>query len=151
MSTYKVYFLIKQRKPIYIGHTKNLRTRIPSHRDKDYDLLKWFVCKDKATALEYEKRWQRLFKPEHNVNGTDSPRPIIDRVKFERATPKSIKVTFTMHQDEYDRLCRFAKNDQRTPGNYLSWCAHRGMRNDTFILERFSGKKKFVNLLDEKV
>lgn len=149
MSAYKIYFLINQRKPIYIGHTKNLSVRIPNHRDKDYDCVKWIDCKDKETALFYEKRWQAFFKPIHNINGIVKPKPkevkIFDKVTFKRIRPKRIQVTFTLDEDEYKRLCRIAKRELRTPGNYLSFCATRGLKNDTFIFDRFHGKRSFVN------
>lgn len=150
MSTFKVYFLLKERRPIYIGHTKSLQKRIPNHRDKDYDCVKWFVCKDKETALFYEKRWQSFFKPAHNVNGIIKPKPKskrvkVDKVAFKRISPKRIQVVFSLEEDEYKRLCRVAKREERSPGNYLSFCVTRGLKNDTFIFDRFMGNRTFIN------
>lgn len=153
MSTFKVYFLLKERKPIYIGHTKNLHKRIPNHRDKDYDCVRWIECRDKEAALFYEKRWQSKFKPIHNINGVIKPKPKakrekIDKVIFKRISPKRVKVIFTLEEDEYKRLYRIARREQRTPGNYASFCITRGLKNDTLIFDRFNGSRTFVNDTD---
>lgn len=62
-----IYFLIKNKKVIYIGQTKNWARRLYEHKKKGFDSTRFMVC-DKSKLRDYEVRWIRKFKPELNTN-----------------------------------------------------------------------------------
>lgn len=62
-----VYFLIHNKKVIYIGMSSNLRGRIWCHvSDKIFTSVRWFACKSRAKAAKYERRWILKFMPKYN-------------------------------------------------------------------------------------
>lgn len=63
---YKLYFLLKDGVIVYIGQTKSLQVRMPSHKEKEFDRLRWIDCDTREIVLMYEKRWIRRFKPKYN-------------------------------------------------------------------------------------
>lgn len=132
MAKYKVYFLIKDRKPIYIGHTKRLSQRIPAHRKKDYDCIRWMDCKDKEHALYYEKRWQLRFKPKYNKNGI-KPKTRLHEVKVISENTRSVNLQMAFSHDNYAKLTAICTKYNRPIGNYIVFCVTRGMRNDMFV------------------
>ncbi len=103
-----VYFLVKGSKTIYIGHTKNLKQRIPNHREKNYDYVRWMYCKSKKRVLFYEKRWQERFKPELNKHGISDNRMITTKTR-------SIKLDKTL-LEQFDT---FAKSKGETFNSML--------------------------------
>jgi predicted GIY-YIG superfamily endonuclease len=71
---YKVYVLIKNDNPIYVGVTTNIKQRIENHkRTKDFDsyvIIKKYDDKKEALAAECGIiRYLSLFKNEFNING----------------------------------------------------------------------------------
>lgn len=73
-----IYFLIKDDKIIYIGQTKNLKTRLKVHAKKGFDSVRSIECDD-SVILYYEQRWIRRFKPP--LNGSLG-RPEIEDKKY---------------------------------------------------------------------
>jgi len=62
---YCIYFLIKEGKVIYIGQTKDLKTRLHGHKSKKYDSVRYIVCKPDMLN-HYETRWIKKFLPVYN-------------------------------------------------------------------------------------
>ena len=60
-----IYFLIRNRKIVYIGQSKNVEKRLKSHLKKEYDSVRVIQCAIESLSY-YEKRWIKLFKPELN-------------------------------------------------------------------------------------
>lgn len=60
-----IYFLLKNKKIVYIGQSRNVERRIASHRDKDFDSFRVIAC-GVDDLLRYEKRLINYFKPELN-------------------------------------------------------------------------------------
>ena len=144
---YYVYFLLQDLKPVYIGSTSDLHTRMRGHKDKMHNAIRVFRCKDKDTALHYEKRWQLRFKPVYNKNGTKGKTV---RMKVVKGTgeprfkykAKNVWVQFPVDYEMLEMIKRFAKEQDRTVGNYISYSLHRAIKNDTFILEDLFEKSK---------
>lgn len=98
---YIIYFLLKNGKVVYIGHTKNLGARLPQHADKDYNFIRIIKFKDKESALRYEKRWQKRFQPIYNINGIEEKEAVNlfitqDRAARLRATAKRLQKTISI-------------------------------------------------------
>lgn len=71
---YKVYVLIKNDNPIYVGVTTNIKQRIENHkRTKDFDsyiIIKKYDDKKESLAAECGIiRYLSLFKNDFNING----------------------------------------------------------------------------------
>jgi len=62
-----IYFLLQNLKPVYIGKTTNLETRIRWHDSQrmDYNALRFIACKEDNLDY-YEGRWIKKFKPKFN-------------------------------------------------------------------------------------
>ena len=72
-QSYKVYVLIKNDNPIYVGVTTNIKQRIENHkRIKDFDsyiIIKKYDDKKEALAAECGIiRYLSLFKNDFNIN-----------------------------------------------------------------------------------
>lgn len=57
-----IYFLIKDKKVVYIGQTKHFPSRLIGHNDKDYDTVRFITC-EKNVLTRYESRLISYFKP----------------------------------------------------------------------------------------
>lgn len=153
MSGYVVYFLLLDGAPVYIGHTRNLRTRMYEHnKTKVFNCLRWIPCDDKTTALYYEKRWQAKFKPKHNINGTLPPKPAKVRkmnleTRIEKVNEMRYRVSMTLNYHQYKGVLEASKVQDRSLGNYISWCVSRGLRNDQF-LDSFHEENEDDNLME---
>lgn len=71
---YKLYSLIKNDKPIYVGVTSNIKQRIIAHtKNKDFDsylIIKSYSDKKEANIAECGIiRYLSLFKNDFNING----------------------------------------------------------------------------------
>jgi hypothetical protein len=140
MANYKVYFLVKNGTPIYIGHSKKLHIRMISHKDKDYDYVRWIDFTLKGTALDYERRWILLFKPACNKNGIKRKGVKAKNLALKgepsiKHNAKTVNISFAISIEEFEIAKRFAHEQGRTIGNYFSWCIVRGIRNDKFIFD----------------
>lgn len=60
-----IYFLLDKGVVVYIGQTVNLRKRLPRHRKKRYNAVRWILC-PKELLLHYESRWIKRSKPKYN-------------------------------------------------------------------------------------
>jgi hypothetical protein len=62
-----VYVLENNGEPIYIGHTKNVYTRLVDHK-MTYNFTNfWLFEYDKKIILEKERAWIKLFQPTFNI------------------------------------------------------------------------------------
>lgn len=60
-----IYFLLQEKRIVYIGQTIDFNQRKPGHADKDYDSFRLIKCPaDKAD--HYEQRLIKYFKPLYN-------------------------------------------------------------------------------------
>jgi hypothetical protein len=142
---YCIYFLVRDGKVTYIGHTNHIQMRVRGHSlHKIFDYVRWIPCKDKAAALHYEKRWQAKFLPVENINGTKPDKIKKARIhKMLHINPEievnknRVRVHFSLDKEEYQRALQFAEKDGRTLGNYITWCLIRGLRNDAIIMPDF--------------
>lgn len=139
-GSYFIYFLVKNKKVIYIGHTMNIPSRIKSHSiEHDFDYVKMVKCLNKESALAYEKRWQRVFSPRYNKNGIQRP----EKIKSSSANmePKitilksRVRVNVSIDKKQYSEIVKIAERDSRSISNYISWCITRGIRNDLFFTD----------------
>ena len=74
LKIFKLYTLIKNDNPIYVGVTSNLKQRLISHKsDKDFDsyiIVKSYTDKKEALAAECGIiRYLSLFRSDFNING----------------------------------------------------------------------------------
>ena len=60
-----VYFLIKDKRVVYIGQTKDWPHRLIGHHIKDYDSSRFIEC-DESVKTHYERRWINIFNPKFN-------------------------------------------------------------------------------------
>ena len=106
---YIIYFLLLDGAIIYIGHSKNIKSRMSEHnRTKVFNCFMWIYCDSKESALHYEKRWQMKFKPKHNVNGTIEKKQYV-KVKrlqdiepiIEKISKKRYRVNVSLDEKEY--------------------------------------------------
>lgn len=69
-----VYFLIREKKVIYIGITICIERRLNEHRvnGKKFDSVRVITVKNRDRAKYYESRWIKRFMPEENKNGFKS-------------------------------------------------------------------------------
>jgi len=130
-----IYFLVHNKKVVYIGHTRNIVTRMAGHGDKTYDSVRFFECKSQSDALRYEKRWILVFKPIFNVNGIRRTRnhKLRSINVIEERTSKGMRVTISIDNELWEQANIYADADGRTIGNYIMWCLHRGVKNDAVI------------------
>lgn len=99
-----VYFLTRKNKVVYIGFTMDSTRRINEHRlsGKKFDSSRTIECKDYDTALKYESRWIKRFKPKYNGD--------VGRPKGSEKEPMNIFVK----KDRAKRLREFAVKEQKT-------------------------------------
>ncbi len=76
MAKYSVYALLKDKKPIYIGCTKNLKERIAAHKkNKKFDtckVIKTYTNKEQAFSAENAiLRYETLFGLSDLINKKD--------------------------------------------------------------------------------
>jgi len=70
-----IYFLINDNVILYIGQTRNLRTRIIHHSNIEYNAIRFIKC-NKPDMSYYERRWIRKFKPIYNKNLVNSTKQV---------------------------------------------------------------------------
>lgn len=64
-----LYFLIRDKKVVYVGQSKNVRARIESHRhDKDFDRYTLMICPSEYDANDLEAHYILELEPEYNLN-----------------------------------------------------------------------------------
>jgi len=138
---YFIYFLVKSEKVVYVGHTRKIHVRLKGHKIQDFDYVRWIVTYGKESALFYEKRWIKRFRPTFNTYGVKEPKVINKKPKIHGASVsksgKSYRVSISITEKEYDEAVAMAKQQERTLGNYLSYCLIRGLINDKYIKYSF--------------
>lgn len=79
-----VYFLIKNKKIVYIGQSINIASRVTQHRDKDFDSVSYVSC-DRSELDVLESLYILAYKPPLNgiAGGNGNNRP---------STPISLKM-----------------------------------------------------------
>jgi hypothetical protein len=66
-----IYFLFNKKQLVYIGKTTNYPARVKTHRDKDFDSMRFIEC-DEARLDYCERRLIYYFKPPLNVKNKNS-------------------------------------------------------------------------------
>lgn len=61
-----LYFLLQDRKVVYIGVTYNLKARMKEHRDKEHNAVHVWKIDYVWTAWRYEQRWIMKLRPMYN-------------------------------------------------------------------------------------
>lgn len=77
-----VYFLMRRKKVVYIGATRNWPLRLSQHKEIPFDSSRIIECSIDV-VYEYERRWIMLFKPSDNYrhNKPTKRYPIYDWVE----------------------------------------------------------------------
>lgn len=102
-----IYFLIKGKKIIYIGQTKNIRSRVHYHNCMNsYERIRFIECKPEEATF-YERRWIRRFNPSQNMmmyDGTVGRRYSLgfDRLKYKT---KNRRLNFNRRGEEKFKVC----------------------------------------------
>lgn len=102
-----IYFLIRNKKIIYIGRSKNIFLRLLAHCKKDFDSVRIIKC-DPDKAGYYEARWTKVFKPELNSMGLRGKKPLYDIKTLQIGGKIELSGKAKKYRDQY--LYQFRKN-----------------------------------------
>lgn len=65
-----IYFLVKDKRVVYVGQSVNVFARIPTHRDKDFDSYAYIPC-SRSTLNRLESLYIHLLQPPLNGSQSD--------------------------------------------------------------------------------
>lgn len=100
-----IYVLFDCFELVYIGQTRNLNSRIPTHFNKTWTRIRWIPC-ERDKMFYWEKRLIRYFKPKYNRQFLPSGKPIkgMQTLKLEETLLTDLKseaVTFNTPFNRY--------------------------------------------------
>lgn len=78
-ATHYIYFLLRRGKPIYIGCSSDVETRLQVHKySKPYTKVRTMGPYKKEFAFMNEARWIKKFRPVHNLGNDSAGRKKVD-------------------------------------------------------------------------
>lgn len=95
-----VYFLLNNKKVVYIGATDNWPVRLAMHKAMIFDEVKLMQC-PKDQMFQYERRLIKIFNPKHNIQHTF------------KAKHKKITEAWLRENEEMIRISLGPKDDHR--------------------------------------
>ena len=98
-----VYLLIKNKKVIYVGRSKNVERRIKNHTDKEYDEVKIVECQLEETGIKEQELIKQHLPKYNDIPNRDSYSGLVNMRKksVEEIVSYLFKVYEELDRDEH--------------------------------------------------